>query len=52
MAFIIERAGGIASDGSRRILDIMPSDLHQRSPFFGGSSAMVEELMGYLIQEK
>jgi fructose-1,6-bisphosphatase I len=52
MAFIIERAGGIATDGSRRILDIMPTDLHQRSPFFGGSSAMVEELMGYLIQEK
>lgn len=52
MAFIIERAGGIATDGSRRILDILPTDLHQRSPFFGGSSAMVEELMGYLIQEK
>jgi len=48
MAFIIEQAGGIASDGFRRILDIEPVELHQRSSIFIGSSKMVkmaEEMM-------
>lgn len=49
MAFIIERAGGVATDGSSRILDIVPTTLHQRSPFYGGSRDMMEELSGYLI---
>jgi fructose-1,6-bisphosphatase I len=52
MAFIIERAGGVATDGSQRILDIVPTALHQRSPFYGGSRAMMEELSGYLGQER
>lgn len=37
MAFIMEAAGGAATDGSRRILDIEPTELHQRTPLFIGS---------------
>lgn len=37
IAFITEQAGGKASDGFQRILDIVPNELHQRSPFFCGS---------------
>ena len=48
MAFIAEQAGGKASDGFTRILDIQPTNLHQRVPFFCGSTEMVakaEEFM-------
>jgi fructose-1,6-bisphosphatase I len=41
MAFIIEQAGGKATDGFRRILELEPKKLHQRTPFFAGSSEMV-----------
>ena len=41
LAFIVEQAGGAATDGSRRILDIKPTELHQRSPYFVGSRADV-----------
>lgn len=37
LAFIAEQAGGIATDGSGRILDIMPENIHQRTPFVVGS---------------
>jgi fructose-1,6-bisphosphatase I len=37
LAFIVEQAGGLASNGSSRILDIQPTDLHQRTPLFIGS---------------
>ncbi|MFH0990199.1 MAG: class 1 fructose-bisphosphatase [bacterium] len=37
MAFIVEQAGGRATDGQRRILDIQPTKLHQRTPLFIGS---------------
>lgn len=43
MAFIAEQAGGKASDGKRRILDIEPTELHQRVPFFCGNKYMVEK---------
>jgi len=43
MAFIVEQAGGRATDGTRRILDITPHELHQRSPIFIGSEQMVLE---------
>ncbi|MEO7446150.1 MAG: class 1 fructose-bisphosphatase [Ferruginibacter sp.] len=46
-AFIIEKAGGKATDGKRRILDIIPKSLHERTPFFVGSMAMMEELESY-----
>jgi fructose-1,6-bisphosphatase I len=47
-AFIAEVAGGKATDGRQRILDIQPTDLHQRSPFFVGSRLMMEELERYM----
>ena len=43
MALIAEQAGGKASDGYSRILDIQPIELHQRVPFFCGSKNMVEK---------
>ncbi|MBL7698338.1 MAG: class 1 fructose-bisphosphatase [Chitinophagaceae bacterium] len=47
-AFIIEVAGGKATDGSQRILDLIPRSLHQRSPLFIGSKTMMEELLNCL----
>lgn len=43
MAFIAEQSGGKASDGFQRILDIKPTELHQRVPFICGSKMMVEK---------
>ncbi|MGC6469833.1 MAG: class 1 fructose-bisphosphatase [Flavobacteriales bacterium] len=43
LAWIIEEAGGKASDGFKRILDLKAEDLHQRVPFFIGSKEMVEK---------
>ncbi|EHK91141.1 class 1 fructose-bisphosphatase [Aggregatibacter actinomycetemcomitans] len=43
MAFLAEQAGGVASDGYNRILDIQPSALHQRVPLFIGSKEMVKK---------
>ncbi len=48
LAFIVEQAGGLATDGVRRILDIQPSELHQRTPLFIGSKNMVLRAMGQL----
>lgn len=45
-AFIVEVAGGKATDGKQRILDVQPTSLHQRSPFFVGSRNMMDELEG------
>jgi fructose-1,6-bisphosphatase I len=47
-AFIAEVAGGKATDGRQRILDVQPTELHERSPFFVGSRLMMEELETYL----
>jgi fructose-1,6-bisphosphatase I len=48
LAFLAEQAGGLATDGTdlQRILDIEPTDLHQRVPLFIGSKEMVEKVMG------
>ena len=43
LAFIAEQAGGRATDGKNRILDIQPKSLHQRTPFYVGSIKMVEK---------
>ncbi len=43
-AYIIEVAGGKATDGKVRILDKQPTELHERTPFFIGSIKMMEEL--------
>lgn len=48
MAFIAEQAGGSASDGKTRILDIQPTKLHQRVPFFCGSKEMVEKVESFI----
>ena len=45
-AFIVEVAGGKATNGKERILDVVPTELHQRSSFFVGSKKMMEELEG------
>ncbi len=52
MAFIIEQAGGMAVDQhGRRILDIKPVDLHQRTPLFIGSRQMVEQVLQFIEEE-
>ncbi len=43
LAFIAEQAGGLATDGKTRIMDIVPTTLHQRVPFYVGSKKMVEK---------
>ncbi len=48
LAFIAEQAGGLATDGKERILDIQPKALHQRVGFYIGSKNMVEKAMGLL----
>lgn len=50
MAFIAEQAGGKASDGFTRIMDIEPTALHQRVPFFCGSKNMVEKAEEFMRQ--
>lgn len=47
-AFIVEVAGGKATNGQQRILEIVPTELHQRSPLFIGSKGMMEELESFL----
>jgi fructose-1,6-bisphosphatase I len=47
MAFIVEQAGGAATDGRQRILDIQPTQLHQRVPVFLGSKNEVERVTSY-----
>jgi fructose-1,6-bisphosphatase I len=47
MAMLVEQAGGAASDGRQRILDIQPQQLHQRVPVFLGSKEEVERVAAY-----
>lgn len=51
LAFIAEQAGGKASDGHRRIMEIEPTSLHQRVPYFVGSKSMVDKLEDFIKQE-
>ena len=44
LAFLIEQAGGRAISENQRIMDIIPSELHQRVPFFIGSKNMIDKL--------
>lgn len=48
MAFLAEQANGKASDGTQRIMDIEPTELHQRVPFFCGSKNMVDKVEEFL----
>ena len=51
-AFIVEMAGGRATDGKQRIMDIKPTELHERTPFFVGSKNMMDELDTYLVEKE
>jgi fructose-1,6-bisphosphatase I len=48
MAFLAEQAGGAASDGAGRILDRVPTSLHERTPLYVGSSDEVETVLRFL----
>ena len=50
MSYLIEQAGGKASDGLNRILDLPVTDLHQRSPIFIGSKNMVEKAEEFMAK--
>jgi fructose-1,6-bisphosphatase I len=45
LAFIAEQAGGLATTGRMRILEIKPERLHQRTPYYTGSKLMMEKAM-------
>ncbi|TRM58666.1 fructose-1,6-bisphosphatase class 1/Sedoheputulose-1,7-bisphosphatase [Schizophyllum amplum] len=47
MAFLTEQAGGVATDGTRRVLDIMPKSIHERCPVFLGSRDDVLDVMKF-----
>jgi fructose-1,6-bisphosphatase I len=47
LALVVEQAGGMATDGVRRILDITPTAVHQRIPLVFGSAALVERVSRY-----
>ena len=48
IAMICEQAGGLATKGKTRLLDIKASDIHQRTPFFTGSKDMMNKATGLL----
>ncbi|MFL2631010.1 MAG: class 1 fructose-bisphosphatase [Thermodesulfobacteriota bacterium] len=48
MAFIIEQAGGLATDGKNDILNIKPKSIHQKSPIYIGSSDMVKNVCKFI----
>jgi fructose-1,6-bisphosphatase I len=52
LAFLAEHAGGAASDGTQPILDIVPTELHQRTPLFIGNKELVALAEQYLRGEK
>lgn len=47
LAYVMEQAGGLATNGQERILDIQPTALHQRVPFYAGSEEMMKKVMEY-----
>ncbi len=52
IAFLVEHAGGKATDGAKRILDIVPTDIHQRSPLVFGSAQVVDTIAQYHTDPK
>ncbi len=52
MAFIAEQAGGSASDGKRRILELQPTELHERTPFYCGSKNMVKKIEEFIANDE
>jgi fructose-1,6-bisphosphatase I len=51
MSFIVEQAGGVASTGSERILELQPAELHQRVPVILGSRNEVERIVRYHAED-
>jgi fructose-1,6-bisphosphatase I len=49
MAMIVEQAGGKASDGTGRVLEIEPTELHQRTPVVIGSTTEVDHVLKHLM---
>jgi fructose-1,6-bisphosphatase I len=47
MAFITEQAGGIATTGQDRILELQPTEIHERNPVIMGSSNMVKKALSF-----
>jgi fructose-1,6-bisphosphatase I len=50
LAFLVEQAGGRAISETQRIMDIVPSELHERVPFFVGSKVMIDQLEEILAE--
>ena len=48
MAFLIEQAGGLSSDGTQSLLDVVPTELHQRVPVIIGSKWEVEKCLEFI----
>ena len=48
MSLLVEQAGGSAVTGTGRILDVVPSELHQRTPVVLGSAGEVEKVLTHL----
>jgi len=51
IAMIAEQAGGLATWGAERLLDIKAKELHERTPFFTGSKEMMEKALSFLTKE-
>ncbi|MBZ6370454.1 MAG: hypothetical protein LBE44_00645 [Microbacterium hominis] len=52
MAFLTEQAGGMATTGTERLLDVQPTDIHQRVPCFLGSKEDVQDLLTFFEPSK
>ncbi len=52
LAFIAEQAGGMATNGTRRILEIEPKSFHQRTPFYIGSKNMVMRVLEFITKKE
>jgi fructose-1,6-bisphosphatase I len=52
MAFLAEQAGGLANTGNGRVMDVKPTELHQRVPLYIGSKNMVEKVLGMMVSEE
>ena len=51
MAFVVEQAGGLATNGRQRILDLGPTKLHERVSVVLGSHNEVERVTGYHVED-
>lgn len=50
LSFILEQAGGVATDGNRRIMEIQPESIHERTPIYMGSKTNVEKAKEFLAK--